>query len=222
MLDEGVELSAQHILPHFRECWWDHILCDILLSNIPAITAGMFAIRYFGIREYDWLGRKGKASFWEWDFLHCHKKFGAIAYQQVLLLIHFLSGFFIMNALLIQPKHFFPIARLLLWFGFGAVAHREAYIDVSSWGTMQRKQEPVEGRFRWLTVAALSSEMLLTYKYREGTGNLVLDAVTPVYIWLPWTVALSSLAGYWFYLRFKKGHTVKYPGFEADLHTKVN
>ena len=139
LLDEVVELSFQHILPHFRECWWDHIICDILLSNIPAIMAGMAFVRWTGIREYDWLGRKGKASFWEWDFLHCHKKFGAITYQQILLLIHFISGFFIMNALLIRPKHFFPIARLLLWFAFGAVAHREAYIDVESWGTMQRK-----------------------------------------------------------------------------------
>ena len=81
LMDEVVELSVQHILPHFRECWWDHIFCDILLSNIPAITAGMFFVRWAGIREYDWLGRKGKESFWDWEFLHCHKKFGAIFYQ---------------------------------------------------------------------------------------------------------------------------------------------
>ena len=84
LLDEGVELSVQHILPHFRECWWDHIFCDILLSNIPAITLGLYLVKKFGIREYDWLGRKGKDSFWDWKFLHCHKKFGAIFYQQFL------------------------------------------------------------------------------------------------------------------------------------------
>jgi len=50
LLDEVVELSVQHILPHFRECWWDHLICDILLSNIPAITAGLWAIKKLGIR----------------------------------------------------------------------------------------------------------------------------------------------------------------------------
>jgi phosphatidylserine synthase 2 len=42
ILDEFIELSFQHILPHFRECWWDHIFCDILLSNVPAITLGLY------------------------------------------------------------------------------------------------------------------------------------------------------------------------------------
>ena len=219
LLDEVVELSVQHILPHFRECWWDHIFCDILLSNIPAITLGMLAVKYSGIREYDWLGRKGKNSVWEWDVLNCHKKFGAIFYQQFLLLIHFLAGFFVNNALLIPPKHFFPIARLLLWFGFGAIAHREAYIDTQTWGTMQRKENPVEGRYRWLSTGILFSEMILAYKYREGTGNLQ-DVPTPIYIWLPWTATMAAGIAYWFYLRFKKGHTIKYPGFESEMHSK--
>ena len=51
-----------------------------MLSNIPAITAGMFMVRYFKIKEYDWLGRKGKDSVWDWDIFTCHKKFGAIFY----------------------------------------------------------------------------------------------------------------------------------------------
>ena len=220
MLDEIVELSVQHILPHFRECWWDHIFCDILLSNIPAITAGMFCVRMLGVREYDWLGRSGKESVWDWKFLHCHKKFGTICYQQGLLLIHFLAGFFLNNALLIPPKHFFPIARLLMWFAFGAVAHREAYIDTETWGTMQRKEQPVEGRYRWLTVGILMTEMILTFKYREGTGNLV-DAPTPWFVWVPWTTVIVGAVLYWFYLRFKSDHTVKYPGYGQVEAKKV-
>jgi len=34
------ELSWQHILPHFRECWWDHVILDVLASNTPAIFFG--------------------------------------------------------------------------------------------------------------------------------------------------------------------------------------
>ena len=133
------------------------------------------------------------------------------------MLIHFLNNFFLLNAFLIPPKHFFPIARLLLWFAFGAMAHREGHRDSESWGTVERKDNPVEGRLRWLSVAILSTELLVCYKYREGTGNIV-DAPTPIYIWLPWTLTIGSFAGFWFYLRFKKGHTVKYPGFETNVH----
>ena len=72
---------------------------DILLSNIPAITAGLWAVNALGIRSYDFLGRRGKKSIWEWEMFHCHKRFGVIVYQQVLLLIHFLNGFFLNNVI---------------------------------------------------------------------------------------------------------------------------
>jgi phosphatidylserine synthase 2 len=53
-------------MPHFRECWWDHVLMDITLSNTPAIAIGLFLVRKLGIEEYDWLGRKGKKSIMDW------------------------------------------------------------------------------------------------------------------------------------------------------------
>ena len=81
VLDEVVELSVQHILPHFRECWWDHLILDISLSNIPAITFGMWTLRKLGIREYDWFGRKGKKSIADWTCWTCHKRWGGILYQ---------------------------------------------------------------------------------------------------------------------------------------------
>jgi hypothetical protein len=58
-LDEVIELSWQHILPHFRECWWDHLGCDILLSNIPAITFGLWLQRRLGLIPYDFWGKEG-------------------------------------------------------------------------------------------------------------------------------------------------------------------
>ena len=59
IVDELLELSFQHILPHFRECWWDHIFHDILLMNIPGVVIGMWFVRWMEWEEYDWLGRKG-------------------------------------------------------------------------------------------------------------------------------------------------------------------
>jgi hypothetical protein len=61
----------------------------------------------------------------------------------ILLSVHFLAGFFLMNAFLIRPKHFFPIGRLLLWFGLGSIAFKEGYADVISWNTAERKDNPI-------------------------------------------------------------------------------
>ena len=190
---------------------------DILLSNIPAITFGMWVIHKTGIRKYDWFGREGKDSIMDWECWQCHKRMGGILYQQALLLIHFLAGFFLNNAFLIPPKHFFPIARLLLWFGFGAMGHREGFIDVSSWNTPARKDAPVEGRYRWLSMGILLTEALTCYKYREGTGNII-DAPTPIYVWLPWTATFVTGTLFWVYLRFKPGHSVMYPGYGEAPH----
>ena len=41
ILDELLELSWEHILPHFRECWWDHIILDVLIGNTPSIFLGI-------------------------------------------------------------------------------------------------------------------------------------------------------------------------------------
>ena len=64
VLDEVIELSWQHILPHFRECWWDHLLMDITLSNIPAITFGLYIINKTGLIKYDYFGKEGRDSIW--------------------------------------------------------------------------------------------------------------------------------------------------------------
>lgn len=78
VFDEIIELSAQHRLHHFRECWWDHLLTDILLSNIPAIILSLWIMKKLGIRRYDWLGREGKSSVWDWEVFKCHRRFGSI------------------------------------------------------------------------------------------------------------------------------------------------
>lgn len=120
-------------------------------------------------------------------------------------------NFFVMNAVLIGPKHFFPIARLLLWFAFGNIGFREGWEDVKTWNTVERKTNTVEGRHRWLAAGIIITEALLAWKYRYGTGNLILDAYTPIYIWLPYVIMVIVCFLFWVYLRFfKEGRTKKY------------
>ena len=209
VMDEIVELTFQHILPHFRECWWDHILMDITLTNTPAIILGLKVLDYFGWMRYDWLGRKGKKSVWDWDIWYCHRRFGVFCYMFILLLIHFVAGFFLINAFLIPPVHPFTIGRLILWFGLGNIGMREAYQDVITWNTYDRKENPVEGRYRYLSVGILITESIIAYKYRYGTGNLQ-DEPTPLYISVPWSIFLGMIGSYWLYLRFKPDRTRKF------------
>lgn len=89
-----------------------------------------------------------------------------------LLVIHFLNGFFINNNLLIPPVHPFPVVRLLVWFGLGSIAFREAFEDARTWNTPQRKFTPVQGRARWLSTAVLITESLMCWKYRYNTGHI--------------------------------------------------
>lgn len=51
------------------------------MANTPAIFLGMYLVDKMGIRRYDWLGRFGKESVWDWDVFKCHRRFGLVFFQ---------------------------------------------------------------------------------------------------------------------------------------------
>lgn len=177
---------------------------------------GLAIVDFFGIPRHDYFGRNGKNSIWEWNCWKCHKTFGVICYIQILLLIHFLTGFFLNNVFYFPSVHFFPIYRLLQWFAIGLISFREAWEDVKTWNTPGRQHTAVEGRYRWLTVGILIVELMVCWKYKAGTTSFIYDVPTPIYIWLPWVLFLGLPCVFWVYLRFKPGHTVKYPGIDQE------
>ena len=115
---------------------------------------------------------EGTNHWTEWKIWHCHKHFGVMCYTMLLLYFHFLNGFFLQNNFIIPPVHKFHVARLLLWFGLGSIGYRESYLDVSTWNTIQRKYEPVEGRYRWFVCGLMISETFCAWKYRYGAGHI--------------------------------------------------
>ncbi len=56
ILFELLEMSFEHMLPNFKECWWDHIILDILVCNGLGIYLGLLTCRYLNMKEYDWTG----------------------------------------------------------------------------------------------------------------------------------------------------------------------
>jgi hypothetical protein len=192
---------------------------DISLSNIPAAIAGLWFVKLMGWQEYDWLGRRGKRSISDWGIFKNHRMWGGVGYMLFLLNIHFLCGFFLINQLLIPPKHFFPVFRLLLWFGLGNIAYTEGYMDIETWGLPIRKEQPVQGRYRFLCIAVLFTEALLCFKYREGSGNLE-EAPTHLLLLFVWALLFGTVVAGWIYLRFGPNKIPKYPSLNRSKTTR--
>ena len=143
ILDEILEVSAGHYMPHFRECWWDSWICDVFMTNTPAIIMGILTLRLFGWEKYDFFGRHNANSWREWKIWGCHRHFEFIIMILVFVSVNFLMGFFIMNALWINPKNSLNKIRLLVWFGMAMLGFREAWDDVKTWNTPLRANVPV-------------------------------------------------------------------------------
>lgn len=59
-------------------------------------------------------------------------------------------------------------------------------------------------------------EMLVSWKQRHGAGN-TLDNPHPLYIVIPWGIAIVALGGGYLYLRLKKDRTTIYGDSKAEL-----
>ncbi|KAL4553689.1 hypothetical protein Ndes2526B_g03522 [Nannochloris sp. 'desiccata'] len=49
---ELMELTFQHWLPNFNECWWDSWLLDVAICNAIGIVTGMWTVRYFKMNHF--------------------------------------------------------------------------------------------------------------------------------------------------------------------------
>jgi len=67
------------------------------------------------------------------------------------------------------------------------------------------------------------SESFVCYKYRFDTGHINFEAAanTPIYIWGTHAAVVALMYMYWIYLRFKPGHTIKYPLDVGDGYIKA-
>lgn len=212
VLDEIIELSTQHLLPHFRECWWDHIFHDLIFSNVVGIEIGLYlAKRVLKLEMFDWFGTEGKTSFKEWKFFNCHRRFGGVCAMFVTMILNFLTGFFMINSLWINPQNTMNIYRLALWLFLSGLTFRELYYDIKTWGTMERFRNPVSGQCRWLAFFVALAELFISLKFLEDAGNIEYGVSTPIYIWLPWLSLLIYCLSKYLYLRFNKNRTTKYP-----------
>ena len=76
------------------------------------------------------------------------------------------------NALWIPPANVVTVSRLIFWFSIGNIVFKEAWEDIRTWNTVERKYNPVEARFRWLGFGVITMEIAITFKFVREAGHL--------------------------------------------------
>jgi len=155
---EFLEMSFEHMLPNFKECWWDHLILDILVCNWSGFYLGMKTAEFFTMKQYGWF----QPDKYEWDSIKGWKKFLSALVLMTFVVSVELSQFFLKFVLWIPPSNKLTIGRLLIWWGIGLPGAREFY----QWVTDPNCKKL--GSMAWMCCACLCSEILIEVKYGKG------------------------------------------------------
>lgn len=146
----------------------------------------------------------------EWRVWHCHRRFGGCCYGIFLISANFLTGFFMINALWIPPAHIITVMRLMVWFMLGNIAFKEAWNDLSTWNTPERKDNPVEARYRWLGFGVVIMETAISFKFVRESGNLVTNPEHPPLLVIFWLLVFLIAGAFYIRLRTMPNRTHLY------------
>ncbi|KAJ6810151.1 putative CDP-diacylglycerol--serine O-phosphatidyltransferase 1 isoform X1 [Iris pallida] len=212
---ELMELTFRHMLPNFNECWWDSIILDILICNWFGIWAGMYTVRYFDGKTYEWVGISrqpniigkvkrtlGQFTPARWDKDEWHPLLGPWRFIQVLCLcVVFmtveLNTFFLKFCLWIPPRNRVVIYRLILWWLLAIPTIRE-YNTYLQDRFSQFTLKPVKkvGAFCWLSLAICIVELLICIKFGHGLFPKSMPAWLIVF-WISVGLALAIFLLVW-------------------------
>lgn len=64
---ELIEYSLRNVLNNFKECWWDHIIVDVLGCNLLGIILGFYVIDKFKLERYRWSFRDAPLNTGAWE-----------------------------------------------------------------------------------------------------------------------------------------------------------
>jgi phosphatidylserine synthase 2 len=209
---EVIEVTFQHVLPNFRECWWDHVLLDVLICNAGGTLVGMWLLRKLNAKEYRWIAlkeiptMKGKAkrlleqlgprSFerYNWNVFQSCKRFFQVTGILVLMLLQELNCFTMKTILQMQPEYHLVTARLALWALLATPCLRELY---------EYMNNPLIKRIgtnAWVTILGICVETLWIGKMAVE-GHYFQDVTMPTHIAVPWMAAIASFS-LWLLLYF--------------------
>ena len=211
---ELIEVSFQHVLPNFAECWWDHVLADVLICNAGGTVLGMLTLRWVNAKTYSWtrLGdiptRIGKAKrvlgqlaprrgldAYQWHMFQSPKRFLQVLLVLAVMFAQEVNCFTMKYILNMAPSYHFVVGRLA-FFGFVAVSSLREFYDFISEPSQKRL-----GTTAWVGAACIIAESLWIGKMaRQGE---YFRQPMPAHIALPWCYCIVAF-GTWAVLYF--GH----------------
>ena len=216
ILFEILEISAQDVMVNFQECWWDHLGLDLFGANAAGIYCGMRLVRYFEIKEYNWVGLRELPSLgakmkrvasqvatpssftaYDWDVFASFRRFACLVFIICLLDAVQLSVFFLKYALWMPPSHWVVMSRTMLWIVLAIPACREFYQftvnDNDPWARL--------GPNGWMAIAIFCMEVAVSVKYGQGEyagkGEISKEVMTA---WL----ASALFLALWMLVYFRK------------------
>jgi len=164
ILFELLELSFEHLLPNFAECWWDHIILDVLVCNGLGIALGLKLCQWMQIRPYSWIARKVslKVEVYNWEVLTSFGRMCSVIILIIVISLAELNAFFLKFILWIPPPHPVNIIRLFIWWAIGLPGMREYYQFVVD------KDSKTFGTMSWICLTTITLECLICLKFGKG------------------------------------------------------
>lgn len=226
---EIVEVAMQHWLHDFRECWWDHLVVDVLICNSIGIHFGLFLADVTGFKRFHWVrGEENEETSIVWNvidifnpfawikknwavFASARNLFAAATVCAYATLVQ-LQSFMLKETWGINSAHPFMIARVIVLFLLGTGAATVYYEDVvhkkkpqqQREDSKQQQQATVDhsnrGMSLWLAYAITILEILNNIKYAIPIILMRSDP-TPGHIWIP-MLAVTVLTLVWFVFHF--------------------
>ncbi|KAJ5066608.1 phosphatidylserine synthase 2 [Anaeramoeba ignava] len=199
ILFEFLELTFQHMLENFKECWWDHIILDVFGCNLIGIVAGMWTCKILNMKSYDWTVKAKKSeskavrafSFfipeswasYDWKIFSSPKRLLYWIGLVIILELVDINSFWIKYPLWIPPNNPLVYGRLIFWGFIGLAAVRE-YYEFATNPNVHRI-----GAQTWLCIGILIVETLQGIKFGKG----LYPNPMPKVVKISWAIGLSVL-----------------------------
>ena len=182
---ELIEVVFRHMLPNFKECWWDSWLLDVALSNGLGIYIGCKLCELLEMRQYRWtkvqdiptlMGKVHRGimqftpSSWikvQWEPTSTISRFIVVNIVIAAMNLAELDAFFLKYLLWIPPPCPLNIHRILVFCLIGPPALRQVYLY------MMNKDARSVGMFVWLACCVLFTEVCLIFKLAKREPGTV-------------------------------------------------
>lgn len=213
---EITEMAFAHLLPNFKECWWDAIVLDVLLCNGLGIWFGMRICEKLEMRSYKWESikdiqtttgkiRRALLQFTPASWTHVRWMDPACTYMRFLAVTELvifwqvteLNTFFLKHIFEVPPDHPLSVARLMLIGIIVAPTLRQYYSYVTD--TRCRRV----GTQCWVFGAIMLTEAIICIKF--GLELFAQTQIVNILLWvfLQFVMSVACVYGCVLYANYR-------------------